>query len=99
MSSIIIEEYLQSYGDSLLNYTPIHRHRTHFDLRIERSTRRPQFYSLRPSLCGQPAVDDEPGAGHEGGTVGGEMQRSGEAPVMVARAEGRRSAGESPLIP
>ena len=71
----------------------------HFDLRIERSTRRPQFYSLRPSLCGQPAVDDEPRAGHEGGIVGGEKQRNGEAPVMVALAEGRRSAGESPLIP
>jgi hypothetical protein len=38
-------------------------------------TRLPQFYSLRPSLCGQPAVDDEPGAGHDGGIVGGEKQR------------------------
>ena len=48
-------------------------------------------------MCGQPAVDDEPDAGHEGGIVGGERQRSGEAPGMVALAEGRRECGREPI--
>ncbi len=60
------------YGDSLLICVTHPAISDTSTFRTERSTLWPQFSSLRPSLHGDAAVDDEAGAGHEGRVVRGE---------------------------